>query len=329
VQERLGIAGSGAIACGLAATAARHGEVRLWARSNGSAERAREEVEKVCGRLSGVVTARNVLVSTDLEELADTTVLVEAVVEEHDAKARLLSHMAGIAGPDALLATTTSSLSVGELAAASGIPERFVGLHVFNPVAKMKLVELAFAEEVTAATRKRALALCHNLGKIPIEVPDLPGFVVNRLLFPFLFSAVGYLEETGLEPKAIDECMTLGAGHPMGPLALLDFIGLDVSQAIGEAIGADVPARLRALVDEGALDAVLDDRRGGAQVLGDLAPAGRARAAHRLGDPLAQIVEMQRVEDVCVLLLGHAPHLPEAPAADARCAKMPGPCPAS
>jgi 3-hydroxybutyryl-CoA dehydrogenase len=253
VQERLGIAGSGAIACGLAATAARHGEVVLWARSDGSAERARAEVEKVCGRLSGAVNARHVVVGTDLDALAGATVLVEAVVEEHDAKAELLARMAAVAGPDALLATTTSSLSVSDLAAASGIPERFVGLHVFNPVPKMKLVELAFAPEATEATRERALALCHDLGKTPVEVPDLPGFVVNRLLFPYLFSAVEYLEETGLEPKAIDECMTLGTGQPMGPLALLDFVGLDVSQAIGEAIGADVPQRLRALVDEGAL----------------------------------------------------------------------------
>jgi 3-hydroxybutyryl-CoA dehydrogenase len=249
----LGIAGSGAIACGLAATAARHGEVHLWARSEASADRARAEVEKVCGRLSGEVAARHVLVTSDLEELSAATVLVEAVVEEHEAKAALLARMAAVAGPDALLATTTSSLSVGALAAASGIPDRFVGLHVFNPVPKMKLVELAFAPEATDATRERALALCHDLGKSPVEVPDLPGFVVNRLLFPYLFSAVAYLEETGLEPRAIDECMTLGTGQPMGPLALLDFVGLDVSQAIGEAIGADVPARLRELVAEDAL----------------------------------------------------------------------------
>lgn len=253
MRERLGIVGSGAIACGLAATAARHGDVLLWARSNDSADRARRSVEKVCGRLSGQVNAAAVQVSTDLEALGGATVLVEAIVEDLDAKSELLHRMAQVGSDDALVATTTSSLSVGALAKASGIPERFVGLHVFNPVPKMKLVELAFAPEATEATRERALALCHDLGKSPVEVPDLPGFVVNRLLFPYLFGAAHYLEETGLEPKAIDECMTLGAGHPMGPLALLDFIGLDVAEAIGEAIGADVPERLRLLVSEGAL----------------------------------------------------------------------------
>ena len=95
--------------------------------------------------------------------------------------------------------------------------------------------------------------MCEALGKTAVEVPDIPGFVVNRLLFPYLFSAVALLEETGMEPKAVDSCMTMGAGMPMGPLALLDFVGLDVSQAIGEAIEADVPDRVRSLVADGAL----------------------------------------------------------------------------
>ena len=101
--------------------------------------------------------------------------------------------------------------------------------------------------------RERARALCTDLGKTAVEVPDVPGFVVNRLLFPYLFSAVELLEETEMDPTAIDECMALGAGHPMGPLALLDLVGLDVAVAIGETIGAAVPARLRALVADGAL----------------------------------------------------------------------------
>jgi 3-hydroxybutyryl-CoA dehydrogenase len=114
-------------------------------------------------------------------------------------------------------------------------------------------VELAFPTGVNGTTRERAFALCEALGKTPVEVPDLPGFVVNRLLFPYLFSAVRLQEETGLDAEAIDQCMTLGAGHPMGPLALLDYVGLDVAQAIGEAIGADVPERVLRLVGEGAL----------------------------------------------------------------------------
>jgi 3-hydroxybutyryl-CoA dehydrogenase len=253
VVERLGIAGSGAIACGLAATAARHGEVVLWARAEDSADRARKTLEETCGRLNGEVNVRDVRIETDLEALGEATFLIEAIAEEHAAKAELLERLAAVAQDGALLATTTSSLSVTELAAASGVPERFVGLHVFNPVPKMQLVELVFPPQATDEARARARALCEALGKTSVEVPDLPGFVVNRLLFPYLFSAVELLEETGMAPEDVDRCMTLGAGHPMGPLALLDFVGLDVAVAIGDAIGAPAPERLRALVADGAL----------------------------------------------------------------------------
>jgi 3-hydroxybutyryl-CoA dehydrogenase len=252
LQERLGIAGSGAIACGLASTAAQHGEVVLWARSSASQERARKSVDKMCSKLEEVDAGR-VQVVDDLEALSDATFVVEAIVEEHDAKAALWEKLAPLVSDDAVLGSTTSSLSVQRLADASGRPDRFVGLHVFNPVTRMKLVELAFPRGVNGDTRERAFALCGALGKTAVEVPDLPGFVVNRLLFPFLFSAVRLQEETGLESEAIDECMKLGAGHPMGPLALLDFVGLDVSKAIGEAIGTEIPKRVDELVAEGSL----------------------------------------------------------------------------
>lgn len=252
-DERLGIAGSGAIACGLAVAAASHGEVVLWARSTGSAERARRTVEGLCGRLDDAPDPARVRVETELDALAGATVLVEAVAEDHDVKVGVLVGLRDITGAEDLLATTTSSLSIAALARASGAPERFVGLHVFNPVTRMKLVELAFPAEATERTRQRARALCEGLGKTAVEVPDVPGFVVNRLLFPFLFGAVELMERTGMEPVHVDTCMTLGAGHPMGPLALLDLVGLDVSVAIGDAIGAAVPDRLRALVAEGAV----------------------------------------------------------------------------
>lgn len=254
MQERLGIAGAGAIACGLAATAARVGEVVLWARSEGSARRARDRVAKTLARLDdGAIGPERVQVVTDLSALAHATFLVEAVVEDHGHKAALLGDLARQAGPDAVLATTTSSLSIADLALAAGRPERFVGLHVFNPVPRMKLIELVFPDTATADTRSRAQALCVALEKTAVQVPDIPGFVVNRLLFPYLFSAVELMTATGLTPEDVDNCMTLGAGQPMGPMALLDFVGLDVSQAIGETIGATVPAKLRALVEEGSL----------------------------------------------------------------------------
>ncbi len=157
------------------------------------------------------------------------------------------------AGQNAVLATTTSSLSISELATASGHPERFVGFHPFNPVPRMKLIELAFPPEATEETRSRARNLAEAIGKSPVEVPDSPGFVVNRLLFPYLFSAATLMTESDMAPEDIDRCMSLGAGMPMGPLALLDFVGLDVSQAIGESIGADIPQAVLDLVGEGKL----------------------------------------------------------------------------
>lgn len=254
MQERLGIAGSGAIACGLAATAARHSDdVLLWARSEASAERARGTVEKVCGRLSGEVQARHVRVVTDLAELGAASFVVEAVAEDLAVKRDLLGRLAAAADESAVIATTTSSLSVQELADATGAAERFAGLHVFNPVPKMKLVEVIFPAAAGEDVRARTLALCEALGKTAIVVPDAAGFVVNRLLFPFLFSAVELMDSSGLAPEAIDACMKLGASHPMGPLELLDFVGLDVAEAIGDEIGVAVPSRIRALVAEGAM----------------------------------------------------------------------------
>jgi 3-hydroxybutyryl-CoA dehydrogenase len=261
VDEHLAIVGSGAIACGLAATAAHHGggrgPVLLLARSQDSAERARATVERTLGRLGAEVDRvggfHDIQIVTDPGALADATFVVEAVVEDHEIKAGLLAELDRIVGPATLLASTTSSLSVQRLADASGRPERFVGLHVFNPVTRMQLVELIFPADASADTRQRALALCETFEKRPVEVPDIPGFVVNRLLFPYLFSAVRLLEETGMDPSSIDTCMQLGAGHPMGPLALLDLIGLDVSKAIGETIGETIPPRVESLAAEGAL----------------------------------------------------------------------------
>lgn len=240
LNERLGIAGSGAIARGIARVAAPAGEVVLWARSDSSADAARDEVG-------------GARVVTDLAELGSCSYIVEAVVEDPDVKRELLPRLGELLGDDGILASTTSSLSIEELARASARPERFVGLHVFNPVEQMSLVELVFPASASDDTRARSEALCEALGKTPVQVPDTPGFVVNRLLFPLLFNAVRLLEEHDLAPDTVDACMKLGAGHPMGPLRLLDFVGLDVSAAIGEQIGEDVPARVRDLIAEGKL----------------------------------------------------------------------------
>ena len=199
--ERIGIAGGGAIASGLACVAAEHGQVVLWARRP---DAATAKVERLIEKRGGL-GAGNVSVSDDLDCLCGATFIVEAIAEEPAAKAELLGRLGGAATNGTILATTTSALSIGELARATGRPHRFVGLHVFNPVAKMDLIELVFPGEADAETRERAAALCAALGKTAVEVPDTPGFVVNRLLFPFLFDAVALLEESGLEPAAIDD----------------------------------------------------------------------------------------------------------------------------
>jgi 3-hydroxybutyryl-CoA dehydrogenase len=253
VQERLAIVGSGAIACGLAATAAHRGPVLLLARSEESAQRAGASVQKTLSRLEAEVDPDHVQVVTEPAAIAEATFVVEAIIEHHDVKSSVLADISSLLEPSAILGTTTSSLSVGSLAGASRRPDRFVGLHVFNPVARMKLVELVFPQAATEETRARASALCETLEKTAVVVPDIPGFVVNRLLFPYLFNAVKLQEETRMEPGDIDTCMKLGAGHPMGPLALLDLVGLDVSKAIGEEIGAPIPPRVDELIADGAL----------------------------------------------------------------------------
>ncbi len=250
--EKLGVLGSGAIACGVAAVGSTATSVVLCARSDASAARARETIDRFTRRMPDA-QPDNVRIVTDLTELAEVTFIVEAIAESFTAKAAILSEAGAIAADDTIIASTTSSLSIGQLAAASSRPERFCGLHVFNPVTKMALVELVFPAAASAETRARAHALCEQLGKTAVEVPDVAGFVVNRLLFPFLFEAVRLLERTGMPAADIDECMRLGAGHPMGPLALLDLVGLDVSLAIGETIEVEVPARVRELIADGAL----------------------------------------------------------------------------
>jgi len=253
VGEQLGVVGGGTIACGLAATASRLGPLVLWTRREEGAQRAKASVAKQCERLGEGYDAERVEVTTDLERLTGATFVVEAIAEALEPKAELYGRLGGALAADAILATTTSSLSVEALAEASGRAERFAGLHVFNPVPRMKLVELIFPAAASDSTRERTRALCEALEKTAVEIPDVPGFVVNRLLFPYLFDAVRLAERTGLAPAQIDACMTLGAGMPMGPMALLDFVGLDVSLAIGESIGVEIPARVRELVAEGAL----------------------------------------------------------------------------
>ena len=256
--ERPGLAGSGTIAAGLAACATQVGEVVVLARSEASAGRVAKTSKEQAEKLEEAAPQR-ITVTTDPADLVGCDVVVEAIAEDAEAKGALLSVLARVCA-EADLASTTSSLSIDDLAQRSGTPERVFGLHVFNPVTRMELVEVCIPPLLRLGARERALAWCAAMGKTAVEVPDQPGFVVNRLLFPFLFEAVRLMEQTEMAAAAVDTCMTLGAGHPMGPLKLLDFVGLDVSVAIGESLHADsdrdsdlVPALLRSLVAEGKL----------------------------------------------------------------------------
>lgn len=228
------VAGTGAIALGVAAVSSTLGEVRVLARSDASAWKAEEKVVKLCSKLDGA-DGNRVKVTTDPAHLSGCDLVVEAIVEDGDAKAELLATLAQ-ACPDADLATTTSSLSIGELGERAGAADRFYGLHVFNPVPRMELIELCLPEGLGEGVGERARAFCAALGKHAVEVPDHTGFVVNRLLFPYLFEAVRLMEDLDLSAKDVDDCMAMGTGQPMGPLKLLDFVGIDVAVAIGESL---------------------------------------------------------------------------------------------
>jgi 3-hydroxybutyryl-CoA dehydrogenase len=256
--ERPAIAGSGTIACGLAACASVASRVLLLARSDASAWRAEEQAHSLSAKVDGG-DAKRIRVTTQAGELADSDLVVEAVIEELGPKVDLLRTV-GEAAADADLATTTSSLPLDEIGSESGHADRVFGLHPFNPVTKMELIELCLPDSAREEIRPRARAWGEAIGKTVVEVPNEPGFVVNRLLFPYLFDAVRLMEQTGMDAEGVDRCMTLGANYPMGPLALLDLIGVDVAVAIGEALHADSgeehhrpPGRLIALVDDGKL----------------------------------------------------------------------------
>jgi 3-hydroxybutyryl-CoA dehydrogenase len=246
------------IATGLAACASVASRTLLLARSDASAWRAEEHAHALAGKVDGA-EAKRIKVTTDTGDLAACDLVVEAVIEELGPKVDLLEAV-GDAAPEADLASTTSSLSLDELGSQSGHADRVFGLHPFNPVVRMELIELCLPDAARDGIAQRSRAWCESIGKAVVEVPNEPGFVVNRLLFPYLFDAVRLMEQTGMAAEDVDRCMTLGANYPMGPLGLLDLIGVDVAVAIGEALHADSgeehhrpPGRLIALVDEGKL----------------------------------------------------------------------------
>jgi 3-hydroxybutyryl-CoA dehydrogenase len=174
--------------------------------------------------------------SMDLDSIADASLIVEAASEDSGLKFRIFTDVDRIAKPDAVLASNTSSISITEIARRTSRPDKVVGMHFMNPVPVMKLVEIIRGLATSDETTEYVTDLSLRLGKSPVEVNDFPGFVSNRVLMPMINEAVYCLMEGVGEPEAIDQVMTLGMNHPMGPLALADLIGLDTCVAILEVL---------------------------------------------------------------------------------------------
>lgn len=234
----VGVVGAGTMGHGIAQVAAQAGfAVRLadvdgqalerglerigsgYARLVAKEKMSEEEREAALGRLAG---------ATELDALVDADLVIEAVVERLEVKRQVLADLDRICPAETILASNTSSISLTKLAAATGRPERVIGMHFMNPVPVMRLVEVIRGLATSDATYDAVEAAARSMGKTPVEVHDSPGFVSNRVLMPMINEAVSCLHEGVGTPEAIDEVMTLGMNHPMGPLALADLIGLDV-----------------------------------------------------------------------------------------------------
>lgn len=243
---KIAIIGNGTMGQGLVQSIAQHGfQVVMKGRS-------KESLDKAMGRLNAsfdklVAKGKmdrsaadgylaNIKASQDFADVADADLIIEALAEDMEIKKEQLRKLDGIAKPDAILATNTSSLSITELAGVTKRPDKVIGLHFFNPVPVMKLVEVISGRRTAPEVQDKAIAFCKDLGKTPVTVDEAPGFVVNRLLIPMINEAIGVYAEGIASVEVIDTAMKLGSNHPMGPLELGDFIGLDVCLAIMEVL---------------------------------------------------------------------------------------------
>jgi 3-hydroxybutyryl-CoA dehydrogenase len=177
--------------------------------------------------------------STDISIVADADLIIEAATEDMEAKKALFAELDQLCKPGTIIATNTSSLSITEIAAATSRPDKVIGMHFFNPVPMMKLVEIIKGLATSDETRDTILELTKSLGKTPVEVNEAPGFVVNRILIPMINEGIGILADGVASAEDIDQAMMLGANHPMGPLALGDLVGLDVCLAIMETLHSE------------------------------------------------------------------------------------------
>lgn len=244
--KRVGIVGSGIMGSGIAEVAAKNGfEVVLRSRKQESADAMVAGLEKSLakqverGKLSEEdrdATLKRVSATSALEDLEDCDLVIESIVEELAPKKHLFNELDRICKPGAILATNTSTLPVVEMAMETGRPERVCGVHFFNPAPAMALVEIVRPITANDETIGAVTEFANTCGKKPVQVKDQAGFIVNALLFPFLNNAIR-LHQMGVASKEdIDEAMKSGTGHPMGPFALLDLVGLDTSLSILDAL---------------------------------------------------------------------------------------------
>lgn len=236
--ERLGVVGAGTMGAGIAQVAAQSGCLvqlvdALQSQVDGAFKTIRRNLDRAVdkGRITDGERAEilgRLTASTNLDDLASVDLVIEAIVEDLDAKVALIKELDRICKPQAILVSNTSSISITRLAASTKRPAQVMGMHFFNPVPVMRLVESVRAVGTSDDTRSRVLALAESMGKTAVEVEDYPGFVSNRLLVPMINEAAFALMEGVATREAIDTVMKLGMNHPMGPLELADLIGLDV-----------------------------------------------------------------------------------------------------
>ena len=240
--KRVGVIGAGTMGNGIAQVFAQAGfEVRLCDQVPAALDRAKAGIEKSLAKFveKGKLTAADrdaalgrLTAGADLDALADVDYVVEAIAESIEAKTAVFKRLDAITRPDVLLTSNTSSISITTLGAATTRPDKVLGMHFMNPVPLMTLVELIRGQATSPESMAIATSLCTTLGKTPVEAADYPGFIANRILMPMINEAIYAVMEGVGTPEAIDTVMKLGMNHPMGPLTLADFIGLDVCLAI-------------------------------------------------------------------------------------------------
>jgi 3-hydroxybutyryl-CoA dehydrogenase len=244
--KRIGVAGAGTMGNGIAQVFAQAGyEVRLVDSAPGALDRARVTIEKSLAKLveksrltrpERDAALERLTTGTSLDTLADVDYVVEAIFEDRQAKQALFARLDQLTRPDVVLSSNTSSISITILGAATNRPDRVLGMHFMNPVPLMSLVELIRGQATSAESMLTAAELCMRLGKTAVEASDYPGFIANRVLMPMINEAIFALMEGVGTAEAIDTVVKLGMNHPMGPLTLADFIGLDVCLAIMDVL---------------------------------------------------------------------------------------------